>query len=361
MPLSQLECFRATVAHEPHEGFLFYADFTPDLERRLRERYRLPAERTLREHYGMFTPHMVSLRPPPGGPPKPDFRPYFADIEIPPNAFIGELGVLEVPGSLYHFTRYISPLRNAQRFEDLEQFPFRSVAGYTDDHMAAEVAEAHRQGRVAACWVGHMYEDAWQIRGYEQFLMDMIERPEWCEYILDRITEKNLAVATAAARAGVDLLTTGDDVANQQRLMFRLEHWRRFIKPRWAKVYAAARALKPDIQIWYHSDGNIEAIIPELIEIGVTILNPVQPECLDPREVKRIYGDRLVIDGAIGTQTTMPFGTPEQVRATIREYARTLGADGAWIISPTHVLEPEVPIANVEAFVETAREFGQIV
>jgi len=361
MPITQLECFRATVAHQPHDGFLFYADFTPDLERRLRERYGLGSDDSLQRHLGMYTPHNVAPLPPAGPLPRPEFERYFEGVERPPGAFINELGVLEVPGSLYHFTRYVSPLRNAQRFDELKGFPFRSVEGYTTTHMAGEVEDAHRHGRVACCWVGHMYEDAWQIRGYEPFLMDMRLRPEWCEYILDRISERNLAVATAAARAGVDLITTGDDVANQQRLMFAPADWRRFMKPRWAAVYAAARAIKPDLEIWYHSDGNIEAIIPELIEIGVTILNPVQPECLDPFEVKRRYGDRLVIDGALGTQTTMPFGTPGQVRETIRRYARTLGADGAYIISPTHVLEPEVPIENIEAFVETAREFGELV
>ena len=190
--------------------------------------------------------------------------------------------------------------------------------------------------------------------------MDMIDRPEWCEHILDRLTETNLAIACAAARAGVDVIRTGDDVANQQRLMFRRDHWRRFMKTRWAKVYAAARAIKPNLEIWYHSDGNIEAIIPELIEIGVTILNPVQPECLDPVAVKRQYGDRLVIDGSIGTQTTMPFGGPDDVRETIRERVRTIGRDGAFIISPTHVLEPEVPLDNIAAFIETSLEFGEI-
>ena len=133
------------------------------------------------------------------------------------------------------------------------------------------------------------------------------------------------------------------------------------MKPRWAKVFAAARAIKPDIQIWYHSDGNIMDIIPELIEIGVTILNPVQPECLDPREVKRRFGSRVVIDGTIGTQTTMPFGTPAEVRRKVRESVETLGGDGGLILSPTHVLEPEVPTANVQAFVDAAKEFGRSV
>ena len=127
------------------------------------------------------------------------------------------------------------------------------------------------------------------------------------------------------------------------------------MKPRWAKVCHAARSIKPNIQIWYHSDGNIEDIIPELIEIGITILNPVQPECMDPFDIKRKYGDKIVLDGAVGTQTTMPFGSPDDVRQTVREHIETLGRDGAYIVSPTHVLEPDVPIDNLHAFVEASR------
>jgi len=141
--------------------------------------------------------------------------------------------------------------------------------------------------------------------------------------------------------------------------MFSPDMWRRFMKTRWAKVWSAARTIKPDIEIFYHSDGNILDIIPDLIEIGVTILNPIQPECLDPLMVKRRFGDRIVLHGTIGTQTTMPFGTPDQVRQTVRERVERLGADGALILAPTHVLEPEVPLANVEAFFEACREYGR--
>jgi uroporphyrinogen decarboxylase len=116
------------------------------------------------------------------------------------------------------------------------------------------------------------------------------------------------------------------------------------------------RSINPDIQIWYHSDGNITDIIPELIDIGVTILNPLQPECLDIHKLKQEYGKHLVFDGTVGTQTTMPFGTPDEVRRVIRERKEKLGQDGALILSPTHVLEPEVPIENILAFVEACRE-----
>jgi len=134
--------------------------------------------------------------------------------------------------------------------------------------------------------------------------------------------------------------------------MFDINMWRRFIKSRWEKVYRAAKSKNPDIKVWYHSDGNIIEIIPELIEIGVDIINPIQPECADPVEIKKLYGDKLVLDGTIGTQTTLPFGTPADVRELIRERKKTLGQDGALIISPTHLVEPEVPIDNVIAFYE---------
>lgn len=360
MALTQLECFEATVEHRKHEGFLFYANFTPDLAGRLRKKYGLDPEASLWEYFGMYAPKEIGLRPP-AEMRKPEFAEYFKEIDMPEGAFINSLGVLEVPGSMYHFTRYVSPLRNAGSLEDINSFPFPDVKGYTDGHMAEEVKAAHRSGKVAYAWTGHMYEDAWQIRGYEQFLMDMIERPEWCELILDRIKERNLITARAAARAGVDLIRTGDDVASQNALMFAPEKWREFIKARWAGVYSEAGRIKPDIQIWYHSDGNIEQIIPELIEIGVTILNPVQPECLDPVIVKRKYGEKIVLDGTIGTQRTMPFGSPDEVRSLVRERIHTLGNDGALILSPTHVLEPEVPLENISAFVEAVKEFGTFV
>jgi len=222
--------------------------------------------------------------------------------------------------------------------------------------MKQAVEEVHTRGLVAETVVGHMYENAWQVRGYEEFLTDMHDAPERCEYILDRFAERNERIAAVAGRAGADMLLTGDDVANQSTLMFSKEMWRRFMKPRWARVFAAARAGNPHIQIWYHSDGNITSIIPDLIEIGVTILHPLQPECLDLEPLKKAFGTQLVFEGTIGTQSTMPFGSPDEVRRVVRERKRTLGDDGALILAPTHVLEPEVPLENIEAFVDACRE-----
>jgi uroporphyrinogen decarboxylase len=355
--MTQLERFRATMRHEPHDEFLYYASFTPDLERRAREYFGVRDGEDIRDALGMYNPAMVELRPPPGYSP-PDFSGYFEGFDAPSGSFVNPLGVLEIPGSMYHFTSYVSPLRNAARFEDIESFPYPSVREFTGDRMKSEVEKAHDRGMVAGSWIGHMYEDSWQIRGYEEFLVDMIERPEWCSFILDRVMERNMDAARAAARAGVDWIKTGDDVANQRSMMFSVGMWRTFMKERWAKVFALAHEIKPDIRIWYHSDGAIGPIIPELIEIGVDILNPVQPECLDLIALKREFGHALVFDGSIGTQTTMPFEGPDEVRRVVEERKRTLGGDGALILSPTHVLEPEVPLENVRAFVEAVAGSG---
>jgi uroporphyrinogen decarboxylase len=354
MKFNQLDIFRATVAHETHEEFLFYSNFTPDLEKRIRDKFAIDKDTNLREYFGMYSPVEVNLKAPDNYV-KPDFREYFSDISIPNGAFINSLGVLEVPGSMYHFTGYVSPLRNAEDLSEIEKFPFPSLENYTEGHMASQVEAAHKEHKVTCCSLTHMYEDAWQIRGYTQFLMDMVTKPENCQYILDKICERNLKRAEAAVRAGVDVLISGDDVANQRALMFSPKDWRNYMKSRWAKVYEAARRIKPDIQIWYHSDGNIEEIIPELIEIGVTILNPVQPECINPVDIKKRYGKELVLDGAVGTQTLMPFGTPTEIMETIQDYKRSLGYDGAFIISPTHILEPEVSLENVVSFIEACR------
>ena len=359
MAITQLECFRATVRHRSHEGILAHAGFTPDLAERMCARLGIGPADSIAECLGLYSPVMVAPRPT-AATPRPDVRPWFADIEIPDGASFSEMGTLHVPSGFYHFDGMICPLRHATSLEEIREFPYPVYDGFDESQMASAVTDAHARGRVAAGSIGHLFENAWQIRGMEQFLMDMLSAPDHCEHIFDRLHEYQKARACAEVRAGVDYLHTGDDVATQQSMMFGVDLWRRFIKPRWADIYAAAKAINPDVRIWYHSDGNIIDIIPELIEIGVDILNPVQPECLDPFLVGERWGDRIVLDGCIGTQSVMPFGSPADVKDTVRRLVDGLARNGGLMLAPTHVLEPDVPMENVEAFVETAREYGKV-
>jgi len=287
----------------------------------------------------------------------PDYSSYHQDYVGKEGFSIDGNGCGHLNHGFYHFTEYISPLRNAQKFEEIESYPFVTNEDWSDERMAQACKEAHANGNFAEIFVGHMYENSWQVRGYEAFLMDLLTQREWAEYILDQYCENNLRSAVAAAKAGYDLIRTGDDVANQKALMFQPSLWREVMKPRWAKVIGAAREIKPDVQIWYHSDGNITEIIEELIEIGITILNPVQPECLDPVDVRKRYGKRLAFDGCVGTQSTFPFGTTEDMRRVVLGLDEELDArNGGLILGPTHVLEPEVPPENIEMFFKTCDE-----
>jgi uroporphyrinogen decarboxylase len=144
----------------------------------------------------------------------------------------------------------------------------------------------------------------------------------------------------------------------QTGLMMRKETWREWFGPRLRRVIGVAKDANPDVLIWYHSDGNITDIIAEMIDAGLDILNPVQPECVDTDDLYRRYGRRLTFDGTIGTQSTMPFGTADEVRRRVREVIDKYGRNGGLIVSPTHVLEPEVPLANIDALFAACREYG---
>jgi uroporphyrinogen decarboxylase len=342
------------------ELFLAFARFMPVPRIPRRASYTPPLAERLKQELGMEIHHRYpsdadvgpGLTPPAGYRP-PDYTPYFPDYVGKPGFTIDGNGCGHLSHGYYHFTEYISPLRKASDFRELEQFPIPDRSTWSDTALRVAVRKAHEEGRQASVFLGHMYETAWQIRGYEPFLEDLLVRREWAEYLLDRIAANNRVSAIAAARAGCDAIWCGDDIANQNAMMFHPDLWRAVMKPRWASVFEAARSIKPDILIWYHSDGNVSAVLDDLIEIGVSILNPVQPECMNPVEIRKRYGQRLAFDGCVGTQTTMPFGTPADVKRVVRELVEALdGYHGGLMLSPTHVLEPEVPTANILAFFE---------
>lgn len=351
---TDLEVFYVTTEHRRPARILYRAGFTPDLERRLSEHI---GGKDIALHYGLLQPvHLPIIRP--DDLPPLDYSPYWEDAGLPEGTTINSWGVAMVPSGLYHFWGYVSPLRHATTLAEIERYPLDDMRDWDFSYMRPIAEQAHAEGKVVLGSVGHMYETAWQIRGYPQFLMDMIERPSWAQCLLDRLAAQNMAKAIAFARAGADWIHCGDDVANQKAMMFAPETWRSMMLSRWAEVWAAVKRINPKARIWYHSDGNIAAIVGDLVEAGVEILNPLQPECLDIDAIHKRYGHRLTFDGTIGTQSTMPFGTPEQVRSRVKEVIEKYGQQGGLIVSPTHVLEPDVPIANFEAFCSACQEYG---
>ena len=197
-----------------------------------------------------------------------------------------------------------------------------------------------------------IWERAWALRGMENLMMDMMEESELAAFLLDWVTDLARQQAEFFVRAGADVLYLGDDVGMQRSPMMGMALYEQWLKPRLARVIEAARALKPDLLVVYHSCGFVEPFIDHWIELGIDVLNPIQPECMDFGRLHARYGSRLSFHGGIGTQTTMPFGTPAEVREAVERMLRIAGPKGGLLVAPTHMLEPEVPWANIQAFIE---------
>jgi uroporphyrinogen decarboxylase len=194
------------------------------------------------------------------------------------------------------------------------------------------------------------------MRSMELLLMDFVDGEDFATALLDRITEKRCIQAARFAEIGPDIIMLGDDVGTQRGMLMRKSLWQKWLKPRLAKVIAAAKRVRPDQLIVYHSDGDVTEIVPDLIEIGVDILNPVQPECMDPFALKKRYGKVMSFWGTLGTQSTFPFGTPGDVRRDVRERIEIVGKGGGLMLAPTHMVEPEVPWENIVAYVDEVKQ-----
>jgi uroporphyrinogen decarboxylase len=197
-----------------------------------------------------------------------------------------------------------------------------------------------------------IWETAWALRGYEQLMIDMATQPDLAETILDIPYHYHLAAARKLVEMGVDMIWLGDDVGAQNSMLMSPTMWRRLLKPRLASFIASIKGINPALKVAYHSDGAIWPIIPDLIEIGLDILNPIQPASMDPAEMKRKYGQALCFWGTIDEQHTLPFGTPEDVRAEVRRRLDTVGVGGGLIIGPTHHVQLDTPLENFWAMVE---------
>ena len=151
---------------------------------------------------------------------------------------------------------------------------------------------------------------------------------------------------------GVDMIWLGDDIGQQSGLLMSPRHWRRFLKPRMAELIAQIKSINPAVRVAYHTDGCVYKLIPELIEIGIDVLNPVQPAAMDCARLKREWGRELCFWGSMDEQHTLPFGTPDDVRAEVRDRVSVLGAGGGLILGPTHHVQLDTPLENFWAMVE---------
>ncbi len=246
------------------------------------------------------------------------------------------------------------PLADDEAIENYRPPDANAPELYTEAQRA--IGDFQDQYWIAGVTVTTIFEAAIGLRSLEKLVSDFILDPERAERVLDIPYQFHLTAAKKLTQLGVDMIWIGDDVGTQRAMLISPAHWRKFLKPRLAEFISQVKAINPAVKIAYHSDGVIDPIIPELAEIGVDILNPIQPACVDPDKVKREFGDRLCFWGSIDEQYTLPFGTPEEVRQEVLHRLKTIGRGGGLILSPSHHVQLDTPLENFWAMVNTVKE-----
>jgi uroporphyrinogen decarboxylase len=241
-------------------------------------------------------------------------------------------------------------LAGASSFDDLQRFPWPKpdLLDYT-----TLAQQCHR--RPSHAWL-YGFADVWQrpglVRGWQGMFLDMIERPDWVHFLCRTFTDfyrEDYTRAAEATNGRIDLYLLISDLGSQSRPLISLSMFRQFVAPYLKEMIDLIHGLGG--KVLYHSCGFMCPFIPDLIALGVDILDPIQPVRpeMAPERLKADFGAQLSFHGGIDMQRLLPCGTPDQIQAEVSRYCRTLGAGGGYILAPAHLFQPDVPPENVLA------------
>jgi uroporphyrinogen decarboxylase len=326
---------KATVAHRETGAVPYNYSFSPPAAKRLREYYGVES---LPDHLNLPF-RMIGLN---------SRKPMYADPDEYGPTVTDEFGVV---WATTHIDRGV-PLVHPLTEPDLSDFTFpdpRNPARY------AGLAEylAKYKDYYTGVRTGELWERATFLRGMEDLLYDLAENRPFVEELLERQTEYTLQVMEESLALGeFDCFYLSDDYGAQRSLLMSPADWRALIKPRLARLYRFAKV--HGRQTYLHSCGCIREIIPDLIEIGLDMLHPIQPEAMDIYRLKREFGRDITFCGGVRTQDLLPLGTPEEVHAEVRQLKRVMGAGGGYVLEPGITLQDDVPLENMVALVEEA-------
>ncbi len=254
--------------------------------------------------------------------------------------------------------RVSGPLESAERVEEILDFDFPTVDQVREPEGYAErIAEKKKQELFVSAGIPNPYKTAWQLRGMDNILADYLINPEMLDALYDKLYELYTELCLRMVRADIDMITVTGDVAMQDRIIMGPDSWRRVDKPRLARLIEICRNVKSDVFFFIHSDGDVTDIMDDLVEIGFNVINPIQPECMDPFDVKKRWGNRITMHGGISIQKTLPFGTAEEVRREVEELIQGCGYDGGLVVFPSNVIQPDTPIENIIDCFHAARDY----
>jgi uroporphyrinogen decarboxylase len=268
----------------------------------------------------------------------------FINTPISPDRYRDDFGCQWLAGEAPHLE--VPPLSSAS----LQNLSLPNLCDDAHFQGALPFLDSH-QDHFTFFGIAHgFFERGWCLRGMEEFLMDFIDHPGFVAELFEALTDLYLKVVDRIAEYDFDGIRFGDDWGAQSGMIMGAAYWRKLIKPGLKKIFERAR--DHDLTVMVHADGDIFEVIPDLIEMGVQILNPIQPETMNIVEIKREYGRHLCLNGGISTQFTLPFGSPQEIRDEVQACLRYLGKGGGFFISPAKAIRPEVPMENAAVLID---------
>lgn len=337
-----------------------FANFTPQVAKKMSEHLGLPYEEPLDSMLSTRISHTNLLNhlgndavgtagiAPTSSP----------TIHNPDGTIVNEYGMVFKEVGLY--TEFLDfPLKNAESIEDIDNYkmPDPFAEGRYND-VDYKIKTFKKDYGVIADLETAIFETAWYLTGLEKFLMDMMIRPPYFNVLLDKIMNMHLEVGKEQIRRGADMIWAGDDFGGQNSMLMDPVQWREIFKPRMKYMFEEFRKVNPNIKIAWHTCGSVVDIIPDLIEIGLDILNPLQPlaKHMTPEHLKKEYGKDLMFFGGICVQELMPNGTPQQIKDEVKRRVEILGKGGGYILAPAHNVQDDTSVENVLAFFEAVKE-----
>jgi uroporphyrinogen decarboxylase len=257
------------------------------------------------------------------------------------------------------------PLANAT-INDIENYPFPDGGDPTRFTGVRENALNMRQNTpyaISSGICGVTYEVCWYMRGLERWFMDMLENPAFCEALIDRTAQYWVDwIKGFLGQTGdlLDIIMIGDDLAGQNGPLFSPKFYRKIVRPRQQRVIDTIKKYT-QAKIWYHTCGDCSEDIPDLIEMGVDILNPVQISAkgMDPIKLKEKFGRDIVFwGGGIDSQRILPFASPQVIKAEVKKNIEIFKPGGGYVFNNVHNIQPGVPAENIVAMYEAAYEYG---
>jgi uroporphyrinogen decarboxylase len=285
----------------------------------------------------------------------------------PGSPYFNSWGVGSIEGDPGTWFPAIHPLADTHSIEDLERYPWPDMNDPTRvAHVSAKarkLAEENKYAILATPWLAFPLERAFAMQRMDRFMLNLGRYPDFARALLTKIAELCKTLMGHFLQEigeNIDMIKIGDDLGMQNSLLMSPKMYRQIVKPIHADYISFIKS-RTKARLFFHTDGDVFDLIPDFIEMGVDVLNPIQTSAgkmSNLEELKRKFGKNIILCGAIDTHHVLPFGTPDEVRAEVKRIIEILGKDGGYMLAAVHTILPDVPAENVLAMVDAALEFG---